>query len=69
VHAVVVPVDPDSGPELLSDLRLYAREHLAGFKVPRTMELREQLPYTESGKLLRRVLRDELSRPDGNEML
>ena len=61
VHAVVVPADPAAGPELIDSIKAYAREHLAGFKVPRTMELREQLPYTESGKLLRRALRDELS--------
>ena len=60
VHAVVVPTDPLSGSELLDALKVFAREQLAGYKVPRTMELRDRLPYTETGKLLRRVLRDEL---------
>ncbi|MBW8764559.1 MAG: AMP-binding protein [Microbacterium sp.] len=63
VHAVIVPVDASAGPELIDDVLAFVREHLAGFKVPRTMELRDRLPYTESGKLLRRALRDELSTP------
>jgi acyl-CoA synthetase (AMP-forming)/AMP-acid ligase II len=41
------------------ELEALAREHLAGYKVPRSFEFREKLPRTESGKLLKRVLRDE----------
>ena len=57
VHAVV---QPKAGHDLdVSGLEAYANEHLAGFKRPRSWELREELPRTESGKLLKRVLRDE----------
>ncbi|MBA2283763.1 MAG: AMP-binding protein [Actinomycetota bacterium] len=57
VHAVVQPRD---GHEIdLDALGAYATEHLAGFKRPRSWEVRESLPRTESGKLLKRVLRDE----------
>ena len=57
VHAVVQPrpghtIDLDA-------LAVYSDEHLAGFKRPRTWEVRDELPRTESGKLLKRVLRDE----------
>ena len=57
VHAVVQPrpghtIDLDA-------LAAYSDEHLAGFKRPRTWEVRDELPRTESGKLLKRVLRDE----------
>ena len=43
----------------LDALAAYADEHLAGYKRPRTWEVRDELPRTESGKLLKRVLRDE----------
>jgi fatty-acyl-CoA synthase len=41
------------------------REHLAGFKVPKEIHLRDSLPRNPSGKVLKRVLRDEIGRADG----
>jgi long-chain acyl-CoA synthetase len=43
----------------LDEVREFAAAHLAGYKQPRGYELRDELPRTESGKLLKRVLRDE----------
>ena len=43
----------------LSALEAHATEHLAGYKRPRSWEIRAELPRTESGKLLKRLLRDE----------
>ena len=37
----------------------YCRENLAAYKVPRSIEFREQLPKTSVGKILRRSLREE----------
>jgi long-chain acyl-CoA synthetase len=37
----------------------YCREHLTGYKVPREVEFRTELPKTNVGKILRRELRDE----------
>ncbi len=37
----------------------YCREHLTGYKVPKHVEFREELPKTNVGKILRRQLRDE----------
>jgi o-succinylbenzoate---CoA ligase len=55
VTAIVVLVD---GCEATADeLRRHCAEHLAGFKVPRRVELAAALPRTPSGKLLRRALR------------
>jgi long-chain acyl-CoA synthetase len=56
VHAVVVPrpgrvVTPD-------ELIAFGRAHLAGYKVPRSMSLAEELPKTGSGKILKRFLRE-----------
>jgi acyl-CoA synthetase (AMP-forming)/AMP-acid ligase II len=41
---------------------------LAAYKIPATVEFRDSLPYTETGKLLKQQLeRDEKSRQAGNE--
>jgi long-chain acyl-CoA synthetase len=41
------------------DLIAYCREHLATFKAPRHIEFRPELPKLPTGKILRRVLRDD----------
>jgi len=41
------------------ELRAYCREHLAAYKVPRSIEFRPELPRTAVGKALRRQLRSE----------
>ena len=59
VHAAVVP---EPGRELdLAALDAFLAERLAGFKRPRSWEVRTELPRTESGKLLKRVLRAQYS--------
>jgi acyl-CoA synthetase (AMP-forming)/AMP-acid ligase II len=58
VHAVV---SPRAGQVLdAAALAAFAAGRLAGFKLPRSWDVRAELPRTESGKLLKRVLRDEL---------
>ncbi len=37
----------------------FCREHLTGYKVPKQVEFRDELPKTNVGKILRRELRDE----------
>jgi long-chain acyl-CoA synthetase len=39
----------------------FARQRLAAFKCPRTVEIIDDLPKTVSGKILRRELRDSWS--------
>jgi len=55
VHATVVrsPGSSLTGEEVTA----FAREHLAGYKVPRSVEFTGELPRTGSGKLLKRQLR------------
>ncbi|MDP9385189.1 MAG: AMP-binding protein [Actinomycetota bacterium] len=49
-HVVLrAPADPEA-------LRAYAHERLAGYKVPKSIEVVDALPRTGSGKLLRRAL-------------
>jgi acyl-CoA synthetase (AMP-forming)/AMP-acid ligase II len=40
------------------ELVAFARERLAGYKLPRSIEFVEDLPRTPSGKVLKRELRD-----------
>lgn len=42
-----------------ADLRAWCRERLTGYKRPRHYEFRQELPKSNVGKILRRVLRDE----------
>jgi acyl-CoA synthetase (AMP-forming)/AMP-acid ligase II len=44
---------------VIEELREFAEPRLANYKRPRAYELRDALPRTDSGKLLKRVLRDE----------
>lgn len=41
------------------ELRTYCRQFLTGYKIPKEIEFRDELPKTNVGKILRRVLRDE----------
>jgi long-chain acyl-CoA synthetase len=55
VKVVVVRKDPS----LTADqVKAYAREFLTGYKHPRYVEFRDELPKTNVGKILRRELRD-----------
>ncbi|MFT5500360.1 MAG: long-chain acyl-CoA synthetase [Woeseiaceae bacterium] len=47
----------DSVTEL--DVMNFCRDNLTGYKVPRQIEFRDELPKTNVGKVLRRALRDE----------
>jgi fatty-acyl-CoA synthase/long-chain acyl-CoA synthetase len=56
VHAAVVK-EP-SHPDLTeADIIQFARGHLAGYKIPRSVSFLDELPRTGSGKLLKRELR------------
>ncbi len=51
----------NEGAELsLATLAAHCRAHLASFKVPRELSLSSALPRNPSGKVLKRVLRDQL---------
>ncbi|WP_048950755.1 long-chain-fatty-acid--CoA ligase FadD [Haemophilus influenzae] len=41
------------------ELRNHCRQYLTGYKIPKEIEFRDELPKTNVGKILRRVLRDE----------
>jgi len=57
-QAVTAVVVLESGSEVTpDDLRRHCSDSLAGFKVPKRVELAAALPRTPSGKLMRRALR------------
>jgi acyl-CoA synthetase (AMP-forming)/AMP-acid ligase II len=60
VKAVVEPLSMgDAGPGLERELIAYCREHLADVKCPRTVDFRPELPRHPTGKLYKRLLKDE----------
>jgi long-chain acyl-CoA synthetase len=61
VRAVVQPSAAYSpSPELADELIAYCRGRLASYKCPRRIEFHPELPRTETGKLAKRALREEL---------
>src|SRR4051795_1266245 len=56
LKAVVVPRDAAKPSE--DELKKYVKENLAGYKVPRDVEFRDELPRTSTGKVLKRELKD-----------
>ena len=44
---------------LATEIIDYCREHLAGFKVPKSIDFERALPRHPTGKLLKRILRDK----------
>ncbi len=61
-EAVAAAVVLRSGREVGEDeLRAWVTEHLRSSRAPQVIVFRDELPYNETGKLLRRVVRAELS--------
>jgi long-chain acyl-CoA synthetase len=61
VKAIVVPAGPapaDATGVSADALIAFARQHLAGFKVPKSVDFVDVLPRNPSGKLLKRELRE-----------
>lgn len=62
---VVAAVVPAAGAEVDAEsLQAHARERLAGYKVPRRVVVRDELPRSQVGKVLRRNVRDEIEAAD-----
>ena len=69
VKAVVEPADHVTpGPELAAELIAYCRQHLADVKCPRTVDFREELPRHPTGKLYKRLLKDEYWKAAGRSI-
>jgi acyl-CoA synthetase (AMP-forming)/AMP-acid ligase II len=62
VQPVAMPADPAGAQALERELLTFCRERLAGIKCPRAIDLRAELPRHETGKLYKRLLKDEYAR-------
>jgi long-chain acyl-CoA synthetase len=60
VAVFIVPKDPNLTAQQVID---HAKQSLTGYKVPKHVYFRKDLPKTNVGKILRRALRDELGKP------
>ncbi len=59
VQPVEMPANADAAGELERELIRFCREHLADVKCPRSVDFREELPRHPTGKLYKRLLKDE----------
>ena len=60
VRAIVVVAEgegAEAGPELEADIIAFARQQLAGYKLPKAVDFADVLPRNPSGKLLKREIR------------
>jgi acyl-CoA synthetase (AMP-forming)/AMP-acid ligase II len=57
---VVVRADSSTTPD---ELRAHCADRLADYKVPRRIELADELPRNATGKVLKAQLRDQLGVP------
>jgi long-chain acyl-CoA synthetase len=58
-EALAAAVQPEPGAALDADaVRAFLAQRIAGYKVPRTVELHAELPREESGKIFKRRLRE-----------
>jgi acyl-CoA synthetase (AMP-forming)/AMP-acid ligase II len=65
VQAVVQPAEGVAGTQALAaELTAFARQHIAGYKVPRRIDFHEALPRMPTGKLAKGPLRAEYLTPE-----
>ena len=58
VKVVLVKADPGSASPSEAEVRAWCEAHLTGYKRPKVVEFRQELPRTRVGKVLRRGLRE-----------
>jgi acyl-CoA synthetase (AMP-forming)/AMP-acid ligase II len=60
VKAIVQPADGvEAGPDLERELIAFCKDNLASYKCPKTIDFRAELPRLPTGKLYKRILKDE----------
>ena len=70
VKAVVQPAAAtQADDELAEELLAYARDHLAHYKCPRSIDFMEQLPRLPTGKLYKRLLKDRYWGREGSRIV
>lgn len=64
--AVAFVIPKEGASPTPEEIRIFTRERLAGFKVPRRVEVRADLPTGPTGKILKRKLKSELGSGGGS---
>lgn len=68
VQPVDMPADDEAAKALERELIAFCREHLADVKCPRSVDFRPELPRHPTGKLYKRLLKDEYWREAGRSI-
>ena len=69
VQPVTMPADDAAAQKLEEELIAYCREHHADIKCPRSVDFREELPRHPTGKLYKRLLKDEYWGDKGSRII
>jgi fatty-acyl-CoA synthase len=46
----------------LEDVKAFCRDKIAGYKIPKAIELVDRIPKNETGKVIKRELRDRFTK-------
>ncbi|HUF99691.1 MAG TPA: AMP-binding protein [Ilumatobacter sp.] len=65
VQPVAMPADGAAAASLAAELIAYCRSQLADVKCPRSVDFRDELPRHPTGKLYKRILKDEYWKASG----
>ncbi len=68
VQPVDMPIDDDAARALAGELIQFCRSHLADVKCPRSIDFRTELPRHPTGKLYKRLLKDEYWKDSGRSI-
>jgi acyl-CoA synthetase (AMP-forming)/AMP-acid ligase II len=68
VQPVSMPANAEEADALAKELIAYCKTHLADIKCPRTVDFREELPRHPTGKLYKRLLKDEYWKAAGRSI-
>jgi acyl-CoA synthetase (AMP-forming)/AMP-acid ligase II len=68
VQPVEMPADDEAASALASELIQFCRSQLADVKCPRSIDFREELPCHPTGKLYKRLLKDEYWKEAGRSI-
>ncbi|MFZ9483665.1 MAG: AMP-binding enzyme, partial [Ilumatobacteraceae bacterium] len=68
VQPVAMPATDEEAAALSRELIAYCREHLADVKCPRSVDFRAELPRHPTGKLYKRLLKDEYWKAAGRNI-
>jgi acyl-CoA synthetase (AMP-forming)/AMP-acid ligase II len=62
-QAVTAVVVPNAGCDLsLEDVKAFCRDKIAGYKIPKAIQLVDRIPKNETGKVIKRELRDRFAK-------